>query len=627
MPDTAVITPDAPPKIGQSLTIAALGVVYGDIGTSPLYAMKQSLLTIEGVTAPRIYGVLSLIAWSLTIVVTIKYVIVLMRADNRGEGGIVALTMLAMRAAGTRASRWILAAGLLGLALFYGDGVLTPSISVLSAVEGLKVATPTFEPYVVPIALVLLIGLFMVQRRGTGRVGGYFGPVIILWFSTIGLLGAIEIVHRPGILWALDPRYAILLILADPRQGFVLLGAIVLAVTGAEALYADMGHFGPTPIRRAWLRFVFPALLLNYFGQGALLLANPEAIENPFFRLAPTWAIYPLVALASTATVIASQAVISGAFSLTRQAVQLGYLPRMQVRHTSEEAIGQVYVPRVNALLLLAVVATVIGFRSSDALGGAYGIAVTGTMTVDSILAFVYLRLGARWPLIGLVPLFGVFLTVDLSFFGANLLKLVEGGWFPLTIGAAMYAVMMTWVWGRARLMDQRATGALPLATLIETMRPNSVARVPGTAVYMTSQIANVPAALLHNMKHNKVLHERVVLMTVRTEDVPLLGEADRLEIHHLGGNFHTVAIHYGFFEEPDIPRALALCRVGGFRFNLMETSFFLGREKIVAKRRSGISLPFKKLFILLSSLALDATEFFRIPVNRIVELGGQSEV
>jgi KUP system potassium uptake protein len=451
--------------------------------------------------------------------------------------------------------------------------------------------------------------------------------VIIVWFSTIGLLGAIEVARHPGILRALDPRYAIDLLLADPGEGFILLGAVVLAVTGAEALYADMGHFGPSPIRRAWLRFVFPALVLNYFGQGALLLANPEAIENPFFRLAPDWAIYPLVALASSATVIASQAVISGAFSLTRQAVQLGYLPRMQIRHTSEQEIGQVYVPGVNTLLSIAVVATVLSFRSADALGGAYGIAVTGTMTVDSILAFVYLRLGARWPLWGLIPLFGLFLTVDLSFFGANLLKFAEGGWFPLLIGLAMYALMMTWIWGRGRLLSQRATGALPLETLIETLRPDRPARVPGTAVYMTSRIENVPAALLHNMKHNKVLHERNVLMTVRTEDVPQLPEAGRLEIRHLGQNFHTVMIRYGFLEEPDIPRALALCRVGGFRFNLMDTSFFLGREKIVAKRGSGLSLPFKKIFILLSNIALDATEFFRIPVNRIVELGGQSEV
>jgi KUP system potassium uptake protein len=554
-------------------------------------------------------------------------VLVLMRADNRGEGGIVALTVLALRAAGPRSSRLILAAGLLGLALFYGDGVLTPSISVLSAVEGLKVATPVLEPFVIPLTLALLILLFVLQRRGTGSVGGFFGPIIIAWFGTIGILGAAEIARGPDILWALDPRDAIDLILADPRQGFVVLGGVVLAVTGAEALYADMGHFGRTPIRWTWLRFVFPALLLNYFGQGALLLSHPKAIVNPFFLLAPSWAILPLVALASTATVIASQAVISGAFSLTRQAVQLGYLPRMDVRHTSEQEIGQVYLPAVNALLLVAVVATVLTFRSSSALGGAYGIAVTGTMTVDSILAFVYLGLGARWPLWKLIPLFALFLTVDLSFFAANLLKIAEGGWFPLTIGLAMFAVMMTWIWGRSRLAEQRTRGALPLLTLIETLRPDHPVRVPGTGVYMTGRIDIVPAALLHNMKHNKVLHERIILMTVRTEDVPQIPEAERLQILDLDKNFHTITIRYGFLEEPDIPRALALCRVSGFHFNLMDTSFFLGREKIIARRGSGLMLPFKKLFMLLSDVELDATEFFRIPVNRIVELGGQSEV
>jgi KUP system potassium uptake protein len=518
-------------------------------------------------------------------------------------------------------------AGLFGLALFFGDGVLTPSISVLSAVEGLKVATPALEPYILPLALVLLIGLFVLQRHGTGRVGGFFGPIIIIWFTVIGLLGLVEIARNPAILKALDPLYAIDLIVADPAQAFLLLGSVVLAVTGAEALYADMGHFGPAPIRRAWLRFVFPALLLNYFGQGALLLANPAAVENPFFLLAPDWAVYPLVGLASTATVIASQAVISGAFSLTRQAVQLGYLPRMQVRHTSEQTIGQVYVPGMNLMLLVAVVVTVLGFRSSDALGGAYGIAVTGTMTVDTILAFTYFRLAAGWRLWQLIPLFMLFLFVDLSFFGANLLKIHEGGWFPLAIGGSIYVVMVTWVWGRARLAAQRASDGLPLATLIDTLNPDRPVRVPGTAIYMTARVDDVPAALLHNMKHNKVLHDRNVLMNVHTEDVPSLPETERLQIHHLGQNFHTVRIRYGFFEEPDIPRALALCRVGGFRFNLMETSFFVGREKIVAKRGSAVSMPFRQLFMLLSKMALDATEFFRIPVNRIVELGGQVEL
>ncbi len=626
MPDMAVVHTQAGAKLGQSLGVAALGVVYGDIGTSPLYTVKQCFVN-SSVSELRVFGVLSLIAWALMLVVTAKYVLVLMRADNRGEGGILALMVLALRAAVGRRSRWLMWAGLFGAALFFGDGVITPAISVLSAVEGLKVATPALESYVLPLTLLLLIILFLVQRRGTALVGGYFGPVMILWFGVIGVLGGLEIARRPGILLAIDPRYAIDLFLHDPWQGFVLLGSVVLAVTGAEALYADMGHFGRGPIRRAWLRFVFPALLLNYFGQGALLLAHPGAIENPFYHLAPGWTVYPLVGLAAIATVIASQAVISGAFSIARQAVQLGYLPRMQVRHTSEQEIGQVYVPAINGILLVAVVATVLMFRSSDALGGAYGIAVTGTMTVTTILAFVYLRWGAGWRLWRLIPMFTVFLTIDLFFFGANLLKIIDGGWFPLVIAGSIYAVMMAWLWGRRRISAQRASGALPLATLLETLNPDRPARVPGTAIYMTARLDNVPAALLHNMKHNKILHERNVLMTVRTEDVPRLPEAGRLQIDHLGQNFHTVTIRYGFLEEPDIPRALALCRVGGFRFNLMDTSFFVGREKLVAKRPSGMRLPFKKLFILLSNVALDATEFFRIPTNRIVELGGQVEL
>src|SRR5271167_1142006 len=626
MPDTAVADTESRGRIGQNLAIAALGVVYGVIGTSPLYTVKQCFENVS-VNELRVFGVLSLIAWALTLVVTVKYVLVLLRADNRGEGGILALMVLALRAATARGSRWIMWAGLIGAALFYGDGVITPSISVLSAVEGLKVATPALDTYVVPLTLLLLVALFIVQRRGTGLVGGYFGPIMILWFGVIGILGGLEIARHPSILLAVDPRYAVDLLLNHPWHGFVLLGSVVLAVTGAEALYADMGHFGPSPVRRAWLRFVFPALLLNYFVQGALLLAKPEAIANPFYLLAPEWALYPLVALASTATVIASQAVISGAFSITHQAVQLGYLPRMLVRHTSEQEIGQVYVPAINGMLLVAVVASVLGFRSSSALGVAYGIAVTGTMTVTTVLAFVYFRWGAGWRLWRLVPLFILFLTVDLSFFAANLLKLIDGGWFPLAIAATIYAVMMTWLWGRDRIAIQRASGALPLVTLLDNLRPDRPARVPGTAVYMTARVDNVPAALLHNMKHNKILHERNVLMTVRTEDVPRLPEGERLQIDHLSQNFHTVTIHYGFLEEPDIPRALALCRVGGFRFNLMDTSFFVGRENVVVKRSPAILLPFKKLFVLLTDVALDATGFFRIPVNRIVELGGQVEL
>jgi KUP system potassium uptake protein len=611
----------------RNLAIAALGVVYGDIGTSPLYTMRQCFDDVGSVTSGSVFGILSLIVWALTVVVTLKYVLVLMRADNRGEGGIFALTVLALRASTARRNRWILFAGLIGGSLFFGDGVLTPAISVMSAVEGLKVKAPELEPYVIPLTLLLLVILFIAQRRGTGKVGNLFGPIIIVWFTTIGLLGLIEIVRNPAIIKAINPLYGIDYLIAEPRLGVVVLGAVVLAVTGAEALYADMGHFGRGPIRRAWLRFVFPALLLNYFGQGALLLAHPETIQNPFFHLAPDWAVLPLVVLASIATVIASQAVISGAFSLARQAVQLGYLPRMQVRHTSEDEMGQVYVPGINNLLMVAVILTVLAFRSSDALGSAYGVAVTGTFIVDSTLGLTYLAWGAHWPIWRLVPLFGLFFAVDLSFFAANMLKITEGGWFPLALGTLSFLVMTAWMWGRKRLAATRAEGGMPLDMLIANLRPDQPVRVPGTAVYMTGRIDNVPAALLHNMKHNKVLHERNVLMTVRTVDVPRIPEGERIEIHHFDKNFHTVMIRYGFLEEPDIPRVLALCRVGGFRFNLMETSFFVGREKIVSKRGSRLSLPFKHLFIFLSNLALDATEFFRIPTNRIIELGGQTEI
>ncbi len=626
-PAVAAATDATHRKTSRSLAIAALGVVYGDIGTSPLYTVKQCFDGVASVTVPRVFGVLSLIAWSLTLVVTVKYVIVLMRADNRGEGGILALMVLALRATIHGGNRWVLWAGLFGAALFYGDGVLTPAISVLSAVEGLEVNTPALVPFVIPLTLGLLVVLFIAQSRGTSRVGGLFGPIIIVWFAVIGLLGLREIAGHPRIMWALNPLYGLDLLRQDPGAGFVLLGAVVLAVTGAEALYADMGHFGRGPIRRAWLRFVFPALLLNYFGQGALLLNHPEAVQNPFYLLAPSWAVLPLVVLASTATVIASQAVISGAFSLTHQAVQLGFLPRMNVRHTSDRERGQVYVPAINNLLLVAVAATVLGFRSSDALGSAYGIAVTGTMTVTTILAFTHLRRSAHWPLWRLIPLFSLFLVVDLLFFSANLLKIADGGWYPLAIAFALYVVMMTWIWGRGKLAQQRATGGMPLEMLIASLRPDRPARVPGTAIYMTAQVDSVPAALLHNMKHNKVLHERTVLMTVQTADVPRMPEADRLEIRHYDQNFHTVRVRYGFAEEPDIPRALAMCRVSGFRFNLMDTSFFVGHEKIVPNRRTKWLIPFKRLFVLLSELALDATEFFRIPVNRVVELGGQVEI
>jgi KUP system potassium uptake protein len=628
-------TSSAADKVRQNLIIGALGVVYGDIGTSPLYTVRQCFEDAHSVTQQSIFGILSLIAWALFIVVTLKYVIVIMRADNRGEGGILALTALALRATGRGSASygWILAAGLVGASLFYGDGVITPAISVLSAVEGLKVATPLFESYVLPITIALLGALFLMQRHGTGRVGDLFGPIMALWFVVIGVLGLLEVIRQPSILYALNPFYGLSFFMADPARGFILLGAVVLAVTGAEALYADMGHFGALPIRRAWLYFVFPALLLNYFGQGALLLgahgthAIERVLENPFYRLAPDWALYPLVILASIATVIASQAVISGAFSMTRQAVQLGYLPRLEVRHTSEQEIGQIYVPRVNLILLVAVVGLVLGFRTSDNLGAAYGIAVTGTMSITTVLALVYMYGVRRWNAGAAALLFGFFLAVDLAFFAANMLKIEEGGWFPLAVAALIYTVMATWRSGRQMLVQERERDALPLETFIATLRPGRPQRVPGTAVFMTGNIANVPNALLHNLKHNKVLHERVVLMTVHTEDIPHVPEEQRLEIRHLDQNIHTITLHYGFMDQPNIPRGLAQCRARQFHFNLLETSFFVGREKIVSGKRTQLWRWRKRLFIFMSNTMLDATEFFRIPTNRVIELGGQIEI
>jgi KUP system potassium uptake protein len=616
-------------KTRQHLMIGALGVVYGDIGTSPLYTVKQCFEALGGVTPAAVYGVLSLITWALFAVVTLKYVCVIMRADNRGEGGILALTALALRVprAGTRFHWWILAGGLLGAALFYGDGVITPAISVLSAVEGLKVATPFFDPYIIPLTVLLLLILFIVQRRGTALVGGFFGPIMVLWFATIGLLGLVEIARQPDILLALNPYYGIHLLARTPLRGFALLGAVVLAVTGAEALYADMGHFGKRPIRYAWLSFVFPALLLNYFGQGALLLHEHTALENPFYRLVPDWGLYPMVVLASAATVIASQAVISGAFSMTRQAVLLGYLPRFEIKHTSEQAIGQIYVPKINLFLLLTVVALVLGFRSSDNLGAAYGIAVTGTMSLTTGLALVYMVGSAGWNKWVATLVFGSFLIIDIGFFSANLLKIEDGGWFPLAVAAVIFTLMVTWLRGREALLAERWREALPLETFLATVKPGRPTRVPGTAVFMVPNDRIVPTALLHNLKHNHVLHERVVLMKVETRDIPHVPDDQRLGIVHLEHNFHTVDVSYGFMDEPNIPRALAQLRLMQFRFNLLETSFFVGREKVVLSKDGGIWTWRKRLFIFMHRTMLSATEYFRIPTNRVVELGGQIEI
>jgi KUP system potassium uptake protein len=612
------------------LMLGAMGVVYGDIGTSPLYTVKQCFNALGGATPLAIYGVLSLITWALMLVVTLKYVCVIMRADNRGEGGILALTALALRSAtsGTRFHWWILAAGLLGAALFYGDGVITPAISVLSAIEGLNVATPLFEPYVIPLTLAILLGLFLVQWRGTARVGGLFGPITVIWFLTIGFLGATEIWQQPDILLALNPLYGARLLAYEPARGAALLGAVVLAVTGVETLYADMGHFGKRAIRLAWLGFVFPALLLNYFGQGALLLHDQSALDNPFYHLVPAWGLYPMVVLASAATVIASQAVISGAFSMTRQAVLLGYLPRFEVRHTSEHEIGQIYVPKINLFLLVAVAALVIGFRTSDNLGTAYGIAVTGTMSLTTMLALIHAIGIAGWNRMTAVLAFGLFLCVDLAFFGANMFKIEEGGWFPLSVAAVIFVIMLTWLRGRETLLAKRWGEALPLETFLAALKPDRPLRVPGTAVFMVPNDRIVPSALLHNIKHNKVLHERVVLMKIETEDIPHVPDERRIEVKHLDHNFHTVSVRYGFMDEPNVPRAMAQLRLMQFRFNLLETSFFVGREKVVVRKdRRGIATWRMRLFVFLQRTMLSATEYFRIPSNRVVELGGQIEI
>ncbi len=621
----------AAPVRGRSLLLATLGVVYGDIGTSPLYALRQSLLQYGAFDQRAVLGVLSLIAWSLLLVVTVKYVLVIMRADNRGEGGLLALTALVLRTgekASPRRQAWIIAAGMLGAALFYGDGVITPAISVLSAVEGLKVATPLFEPYVLPITLVLLVGLFAVQRRGTAKVGGFFGPVMLMWFAALAVLGVAEIARNPYVLLALNPLYALDLFASAPWAGFVALGAVFLAVTGAETLYADMGHFGRKPLKQAWLYLVCPALLLNYFGQGALVLADPRAIEHPFYHLAPDWALYPLVALASAATIIASQAVISGAFSLTRQAVQLGYLPRLEIRHTSADEIGQVYVPRINLALLVAVVLVVLIFRTSDNLGSAYGIAVTGMMAITTGLAFLGLRQVLNWSAAVAVTLFVLFLVIDVAFLSANLLKVADGGWLPIVVAAGGALVMSTWWRGRRVLDRLRDKSALPLDPFIARLGPERPPRVPGTAVFLTARLNEVPGALLHSLKHHKVLHERVVLMSLRTEDVPRIADENRIEIQRLDKGFYAVLARFGFMEEPNVAPVLSLCRRHGLAFEPMETSFFVGREKIRAARRSALAPRWRqRLFIFLSNNMQGAAEFFRIPPNRAIEVGGHVEI
>jgi KUP system potassium uptake protein len=612
-----------------TLTLAALGIVYGDIGTSPLYAIKEVFGSTHHpvpITPDNVLGVLSLFLWSLLIVVTLKYVSFIMRANNKGEGGIIALMTLALHNGdpASRRQKLLIALGLFGAALFYGDGVITPAISLLSAVEGLEIITPAFKPYVLPITLSILIGLFFFQRRGTASVGALFGPIMVLWFAVLASFGALAIIEHPAVLAAVNPVYGFNFLLGNSALGFFALGAVVLCITGAEALYADMGHFGARPIQYAWLGYVLPALLINYFGQGALLLADPTAVENPFYLLAPDWARYPLVILATVATIIASQAVISGAFSITQQAIQLGYTPRLEIQHTSDREIGQIYLPAINWLLLIAIIGLVVGFGSSSNLAAAYGIAVTGTMLITNLLAIaVAVRLWSWSPwraVLGALP----FIVIDLGFFLANSVKIPDGGWFPLAFGLGVFILLTTWKRGRELLHDRLAADALQLKSFIADIAGSGIERVPGTAIFLTPDPAAVPHALLHSLKHFKTLHEQVVILSVSVFDVPYVPDIDRVEVRKLDGNFAQVVVQYGYKDEPDIPAALALCAEAGLPIEMMDASFFLGRETLIPKLKSEMAYWRELLFVAMFRNAGSATAYFRIPSNRVVELGAQ---
>jgi len=613
------------------LALGAIGVVFGDIGTSPLYALKEVFHGGVPIDKIHVLGVLSLVFWSLTLVVTTKYAIFIMRADNKGEGGIMALMALALH--GSRdnpvRTRFIVAIGLLGAALFYGDGMITPAISVLSAVEGLGIVAPTLAHHVVPIAIAVLGGLFVIQAKGTGQVGRLFAPVMCFWFATLAVLGIINIVHAPSVLVAVNPYFAVHLLMELGWHGFLIMGAVVLTITGAEALYADMGHFGLKPIRYAWFSFVFPALLLNYFGQGALLIERPEAIQNPFYLLAPTWALYPLLLLATLATVIASQSVISGAFSVTRQAIQLGYCPRMWIRHTSGEEMGQVYISVINWLLMVSVFVLVLSFQSSSALASAYGIAVTGTMIVDTVLAFIVIQALWQWKKSTSIAFLSVFLTIDFLFLSSNSLKIPSGGWLPLVVGAALFLTMTTWIKGRELLsayMDERR---ILFEELEEKIQDQSLATVPGSAMYLAKNLHGVPQVMAHNLEHNHVLHERIIVLTVVTKEEPYVDEEHRVKIRTFGQsrNFHRVKLYFGFQQRPDVRRALELCVQQGLAIDPKKVSFFIGREGVSFRRKSPMPPWRRPLFSFLFHNSSSAIEFFKIPVDQVVELGIRIEL
>jgi KUP system potassium uptake protein len=632
------VTPSSEPRAAQrgrylvTLALAALGVVYGDIGTSPLYALRESFYGTHGiaVTPGNVLGVLSLVFWALLIVVTIKYHIVIIRADNKGEGGVLALMALVSGsrvARGLSPRRVMIVLGIFGSALLYADGGLTPAISVLSAVEGLEIATPALASWVIPVTLVILIGLFLVQSRGTARIGAVFGPVMLVWFATIGVLGLREIIQQPGVLAAVSPYHAVRFFAQDVHRGFVVLGAVFLVVTGGEALYADLGHFGHRAIQLAWFAIALPCLLLNYFGQGALLLRDPSAAVNPFYHLAPSWVLYPLIGLATAATIIASQAVISGAFSLTRQAVQLGYSPRLRIEHTSSREIGQIYVPTVNWALMALTCALVLGFRTSSDIAGAYGVALSTLMLITTLMFYVMSREVWGWSFARAATVAGVFLCVDVPFFAANMLKIRFGGWVPLVIAAAIFLLMTTWQRGREILAKRMQEKTVALKMLLADLAAEPPLRVPGTAVFLYGTADGTPPALVHNLTHNKVLHERVVFLTMVTEDVPHVEAAERVTVKPVGKGFYKVIARYGFMDDPDIADVLAACSVKSLDIPIAGTTFFLGRETLIASERPGMSHWREQLFAFMSRNAMRATAFFKIPPDQVFEVGAQVEL
>jgi KUP system potassium uptake protein len=618
------------PAALAALTLAALGVVYGDIGTSPLYALKEIFHGGQVATTPaNILGVLSLIFWTLTVIISLKYVLLILRADNNGEGGLIAMLALATHAVADkpRLRRTLMTVGLFGTAVFYGDGVITPAISVLSAVEGLEVAAPKLHDWVIPLTLVVLTGLFAVQRFGTGGIGKWFGPITLVWFAALVALGLPHIAAHPGVLVALNPAYAWAFVAAQPLLAFIALGAVVLVVTGGEALYADLGHFGKLPIRIAWYALVMPALVINYFGQGALLLSQPEAISNPFYLMAPDWARLPLVFLATAATVIASQALISAAFSVTKQAIQLGLLPRMAIQHTSVRDTGQIYVPFVNWGLFVFIVLAVVMFKSSTNLASAYGIAVTLDMTITTVMTFFVIRYGWGYPLALCLAATGFFFVIDIMFFASNLLKLFGGGWFPIVIGIFMFTLMLTWTQGRKLLSHKLRTDAIPLTDFLEAVCVSPPARADGTAVFLTSEGGITPNALLHNLKHNKVLHQYNLFVTVQQHDVPWIGFDKRSEMDSLGHDCWTVTLHFGFKNEPDVPEALKLLQGRGVPLEEMQTSYFLSRDIVIPTFGDGMAMWREKLFASMHRNAGAAADFLNLPTNRVVELGAKVEI